>query len=86
MLGYTYNPRVAAICEMEGANIPPSPDPFLQALWERHRFDVLYFRVLADDLDDLARLGYAGFRGVREGGFFPALWEGDPGSGKFGDE
>ena len=83
MLGYSYNPRVMAVCEMEGANVPPSPDPLLQALWERHKHDVLYFRVLEADLPDIEWLGY---NGVLTGGFFPALWEGDPASGTFGGE
>ena len=65
LLGYTYNPRVMAVGELECANITPSP-PFLQQ-WEAHKYDVLYYK-------------------DKDGTFKQALWEGDPGSGRFGED
>ena len=63
--GYTYNPRVSAVNELEGGNVPP--DRRYAALWQAHKFDVLYYK-------------------DHDGSYKQAVWEGEPGGGKFGSE
>ena len=63
-LGYTYNPRVTANGEFECWTGPANP--IYLTLWEKHKFDVLFY--------------YS-----PDGVYRRAVWEGDPGSGKFGD-
>lgn len=66
LLGYVHNPRVSATAgEWEKSNIPTRPE--LIALWQEHKFAVLYYR-------------------DRDGIYRQAVWEGDPGTGRFGSE